>query len=62
MTTGYLIFLIVYGILTHLIAERLGTRRRIAYGDSVFWSVLLTPIIGFIVTILSPENLPESDN
>jgi hypothetical protein len=45
--------IVVYIVLTHLIAKHIGTKREIGYGKSVFWSILLTPIIGLIITKMS---------
>ena len=49
----WIIIIVLYILLTHLIAQYIGAKREIGYGKSVFWSILLTPIIGFIITILS---------
>jgi hypothetical protein len=45
--------IVVYIVLTHLIAKHIGAKREIGYGKSVFWSILLTPIIGLIITKMS---------
>ena len=47
-------------IATHLIAQYIGTKRKIGYGKSVFWSILLTPLIGLIIT-LSSKKIDKSD-
>jgi len=44
---------VLYFVLTHLIAQYIGTKREIGYGKSVWWSIILSPIIGFIRTIIS---------
>lgn len=44
---------VLYFALTHVIAQYIGTKREIGYGKSVWWSIMLTPIIGYIRTILS---------
>ena len=50
------IAIIVVGIvLTHLIAKHIGAKREIGYGKSVFWSMLLTPIIGLIISKMSQQ-------
>jgi len=50
------IAIIVVGIvLTHLIAKHIGAKREIGYGKSVFWSMVLTPIIGLIITKMSKK-------
>lgn len=48
-----ILFIVLYIILIHFIAKFIGTKREIGYGESIFWSVLLTPIVGFIITISS---------
>jgi Na+-driven multidrug efflux pump len=45
--------IVIYIALTHLIAQYIGTRRKIGYGKSVFWSLLCSPIIGLIITKMS---------
>lgn len=50
------IIIIVLGIvITHSIAQYIGTKRKIGYGKSVFWSCVLTPIIGLIITLSSKK-------
>jgi hypothetical protein len=44
---------VLYIVLTHLIGQYIGTKREIGYGKSILWSLSLTPIIGFIKTIIS---------
>ena len=46
---------VVYILLTHLIAKHMGAKREIGYGKSVFWSMVLTPIIGLIITKMSKQ-------
>ncbi len=53
MNLTWILIIIAYIIATHLIAKYIGTKRRIGYGKSVFWSVLFSPFVGFIVTIMS---------
>jgi Na+-driven multidrug efflux pump len=48
-----IIIFVLYIVLTHLIAKYIGEKRKIGYGQSVFWSILLSPIIGFVITIMS---------
>ncbi|HRG01193.1 MAG TPA: hypothetical protein PKZ75_08760 [Bacteroidia bacterium] len=49
--TGVLIYLYA----TQLIAQAIGTHREIGYSKSVYWCIVLTPIIGLVVTLLSPK-------
>lgn len=45
--------LLLYIIFTHLIAQYIGRKRKIGYGKSVLCSILFSPVIGLIVTLLS---------
>jgi hypothetical protein len=53
------IAIIIIGVLEiviiHCIAQYIGTKRKIGYGKSVFWSIVLTPIIGLIITLSSKK-------
>ena len=53
------IALIIIGLLEiliiHSIAQCIGTKRKIGYGKSVFWSIVLTPVIGLIITLSSKK-------
>jgi len=51
----WIAIIVVYILLTHLIAKYIGEKREIGYGKSVFWSLFGSPIIGFITTILSKK-------
>ena len=54
-----LITIIIIGVLEivviHSIAQYIGTKRKIGYGKSVFWSIVLTPVIGLIITLSSKK-------
>ena len=41
--------------LTYLIAKYIGTDRQIGYSKSIYWCILLSPIIGFIIVLSSPK-------
>jgi hypothetical protein len=51
----WIAIIVVYIVLTHLIAKHIGAKREIGYGKSVFWSMVLTPIIGLIITKMSKQ-------
>ena len=51
----WIAIIVVYIILTHLIAQHIGAKREIGYGKSVFWSILFSPIIGIIITKMSKQ-------
>ncbi len=42
-------------LLTYLIAKYIGTQRQIGYRKSIYWSILLSPIIGLILVLSSPK-------
>ncbi len=54
-----IIAVVIYIVLTHIVAQYIGRKRKIGYGKSVFWSVLLSPLIGLIITVSSP--IKEND-
>lgn len=47
--------IVVYVVLTHLIAKHIGAKREIGYGKSVFWSLAFTPIIGLTIAKMSKK-------
>jgi Na+-driven multidrug efflux pump len=49
----WIIIIALYIVLTHLVAKYIGEKREIGYGKSVFWSILLSPIVGFVITKMS---------
>lgn len=53
MLTIYI--LLIFVAATHLIAEYIGTKREIGYAQSVFWSIMLSPFIGLIITLCSKK-------
>lgn len=40
-------------ICAHFIAQYIGRKRKIGYGKSVFWSIVLGPLFGLIITLWS---------
>ncbi|HCY42299.1 MAG TPA: hypothetical protein DHV48_13245 [Prolixibacteraceae bacterium] len=55
MDNIWIAIIVVYIVLTHLIAKHIGAKRKIGYGKSVFWSLAFTPIIGLIIAKMSKE-------
>ena len=49
--TGVLIYLYA----TFLVSKVFGEKRQIGYRKSIYWCILLTPIIGLIITLSSPK-------
>ena len=48
-----IIIVCIYIIATHLIGKYIGRNREIGYGKSIFWSILFSPLIGLIITLMS---------
>ena len=55
MNYAWIVTVILFCALTHLVAEKVGKNREIGYGKTVLWSLLLTPIIAFFIAISSPK-------
>lgn len=53
MNYVWILIIVLYIVLAHLIAQYIGKKRAIGYGKSILVSVLFSPIIGLIVTSLS---------
>lgn len=52
---GWIEFVLIYLFATNLVANTFGAKRQIGYRKSVYWCIVLTPIIGLIVTLSSPK-------
>lgn len=55
MNYVWIITVVLFFVLTHLVAEKIGDKREIGYGKTVLWSLMLTPIIAFFIAISSPK-------
>jgi hypothetical protein len=53
MNYAAIFIIVLYFVLSHSVAEYIGKKRKIGYGQSILWSILFSPIIGLIVTLLS---------
>lgn len=53
MNYTWIAVILIYIVLTHLIAKNIGEKREIGYGKSILWSMVLTPIVGFFITQMS---------
>jgi len=53
MNYTWIAVIVIYIVLTHLIAKNIGEKREIGYGKSILWSMALTPIVGFFITKMS---------
>jgi uncharacterized protein YqgC (DUF456 family) len=60
MDDFWIIVAVIDIVCAQLIAHYLGKKRKIGYGKSVFWSIVLGPIVGLIIT-LSSKRLPENE-
>ena len=56
----WIIVAIIDVISAQLIAQYIGKKRKIGYGKSVFWSIVLGPVIGLII-VLSSKRLTEQE-
>ena len=54
MEYTWIVIIVVYIVLTHLIAKHIGAKREIGYGKTVFWSLMISPIIMYFVAKSSP--------
>jgi len=50
MVAIWIILAVFYFVMTHLIAKYIGETRRIGYSRSLFYSILLSPAIGYFIT------------
>ena len=55
MVINWFLVSLVYIILTYLVAELQGKKRRIGYRRSLVWSLIFSPAIGYLVTVSSPK-------
>lgn len=45
----WILIIVLYIVLTHLVAKHIGAKRKIGYGKTVFWSLMISPIIMAII-------------
>lgn len=55
----WILNLVLYIVLTHLVAKHLGEKRKIGYGKTVFWSLAITPIIMFLILKIFSQPVKE---
>ena len=55
----WILTIVLYIVLTHLVAKHLGEKRKIGYGKTVFWSLMITPIIMFLILIIYNQPVKE---
>jgi len=48
-----ILLIVLYFVFSHLIAQYFGAKRKIGYGGSILWSILLSPVIGLAITLMS---------
>lgn len=53
--TWFVVVALYFG-LTHLIANFIGIHRQIGYGKSVYWCIVLSPVIGLLIVLSSPRS------
>ncbi len=59
MNSIWILSTVLYFVLTHLVAKHLGEKRKIGYGKTLFWSLMLTPIIMFLILIIFTQPVKE---
>lgn len=57
MNYTWIVTVILFFALTHLVAEKVGKKREIGYGKTVLWSLLLTPIIAFLLLFQARKSM-----
>jgi len=55
----WILIIVLYIVLTHLVAKHLGEKRKIGYGRTVFWSLMITPIIMFLILKIFNQPVKE---
>ena len=55
MNYVWIITVVLFFVLTHLVAEKIGSYRKFGYSKTVLWLLMLTPIIAFFIAISSPK-------
>ena len=45
----WVLIIALYIVLTHIVAKNIGAKRKIGYGKTVFWSLMISPIIMYFV-------------
>ena len=58
MVSSIIIFALASGLLLDVLVGFLGSRRNIGFGRAFILSAIFTPLVGFILVLLS-ERLPE---
>ena len=55
MNLTWIIAVVLHFVFTYLIAKYIGTQRQFGYRKSIFWCILLSPMIGLIIVLSSPK-------
>jgi hypothetical protein len=55
----WILIIVLYIVLTHLVAKHLGEKRKIGYGKTVFWSLMITPIFMFMILKIFNQPVKE---
>jgi Na+-driven multidrug efflux pump len=45
MNSIWILIIALYIVLTHIVAKYIGAKRKIGYSKTVFWSLMISPII-----------------
>lgn len=60
MTILVLVFGLIGGCLLNVLVGLVGSKRKIGFGWTFFWSLVFTPLIGLIIALLS-DPLPQGE-
>lgn len=60
-TVLVIVFGIAAGCLLDVLVALVGSKRRIGFGWTLFWSLVFTPLVGLVIALLS-DPLPQGDS
>lgn len=56
-----IVFGIVAGCLLDVLVALVGSKRKIGFGWTLFWSLVFTPLVGLVIALLS-DPLPQGES
>jgi len=59
---GLLFYIAIFTLIGYLIAKYLGQKKQIGFRLSLFFSITLTPIFGFLVTLMTKSSKEPAPN
>lgn len=60
MTVLILVFGLLAGCLLNVLVGLVGSKRKIGFGWTFFWSLVFTPLVGLIIALIS-DPLPQGE-